>query len=191
MSPGKQGKEVLRSQSSRSRMDIIEISDFNDEETWDYLRFMLSPTVVNKMEEEIKDVISTVTGGRILNLQKIVSIILQNEPLSQATNGILNNAKRDLSDAGMNDSTDCRYNKLWELSILLLKNKSIPNSKAQELLKNIYPKMRKSDVFSHHRDDDTITFQSPAHKTIVEKRLNEKKLNSFYNWLITTVGISK
>ena len=87
----------------------------------------------------------------------------------------------------MNDSTDYRYNKLWELSILLLKKKSIPNSKAHDLLNNLYPKMRKSNVFSYHRDDDTITFQSTAHKTIVEKQIKEKKSNSFYNWLITTV----
>ena len=47
--------------------------------------------------------------------------------------------------------------------------------------------MRKSNVFSYHRDDDTITFQSTAHKTIVEKRLKQKNSNNFYNWLITNV----
>ena len=182
-----QGQEILRSQSSKSRMKVLEISDFNDEETWDYLRLMLSSTVVNKMEEELKNAISTVTGGRIINLLEVVRIILKNKPLSNATTEILNTAEEDLNDAGMNDSTDYRYNKLWELSILLLKKKSIPNSKAHDLLNNLYPKMRKSNVFSYHRDDDTITFQSTAHKTIVEKRLKQKNSNNFYNWLITNV----
>ena len=187
MSSDGQGQEILRSQSSKSRMKVLEISDFNDEETWDYLRVMLSPTVVNKMEKELKDAISTVTGGRILNLQKVVRIILKNKPLSNATTEILKTAEEDLNDAGMNDSTDYRYNKLWELSILLLKEKSVPNSKAHDLLNNLYPKMRKSNMFSYHRDDDTITFQSNAHKTIVEKKLKEKNSNSIYNWLITNV----
>ena len=118
-----QGQEILRSQSSKSRMKVLEISDFNDEETWDYLRLMLSSTVVNKMEEELKNAISTVTGGRIINLLEVVRIILKNKPLSNATTEILNTAEEDLNDAGMNDSTDYRYNKLWELSILLLKKK--------------------------------------------------------------------
>jgi hypothetical protein len=89
----------------------------------------------------------------------------------------IGNSKRDLNDAGMNDSTDYRYNKLWELSILLLEKKSIPDSEVRELLNNIYPTMRKSNVFSYHRDDDTITFQSTAHKTIVEKKLKYDKNN--------------
>ena len=95
------GQNVLMKQSAKSRMEIIEIPDLSQEEVWDFLEFMLKPDMVLRKTKDVINAVKNVTGGRILNLHRIVNALKGKKNLSDECDKIVKAAKKDFSHVGM------------------------------------------------------------------------------------------
>jgi hypothetical protein len=182
-----QGQDVLMTQSSRSRMDSLEISDLSDDEVWEFLKFALGPNITEERRNELTQVIEDVTGGRILNLKKVVGAIMDNvTSLQQVCEAILNNAEKDFKKAGMINGSvgwywfwygnDPQYDKFWTITKQLISKQSISDIEARGLLGRVlYDELRKSNVFAFHESTNMITFQSKAHETVAKQLLSKQR----------------
>jgi hypothetical protein len=171
-----QEQDVLMTQSARSRMETLEISDLSDDEVWKYLEFMLGPKLTEEKRKELIPVIDSVTGGRLFNLKQIVAAINKEKPLQRACDMILNGAEMDFKKAGMQNPTDPRYAKFWNVANQIFTENSISDTQACLLLPGrLYDDMRKSKVFAYHKSSKTIKFQSKAHETVAKRLSSTKK----------------
>lgn len=169
MSSDSNGQAVLHNESSKSRMEVIEVPDLTEQEAWEYWNFTLGGEVVEKNRKELLYAFESVTGGRVLYLKKISSTIEQGLSLPDVFENILSDAREDFRKAGMFYPMDARYSVFWEVADKLLSNKTIPDYEVcNRMSQDVYLKLRQTNIFSYHHIAGFIGFQSVAHKTIAK-----------------------